>query len=319
MAPTRTLHQTARYQPLERASSPVQRASSPLLPDVVFPPSWLQTPQQARNTRLRHVEEEEERMLMNELVCDLRARAARAPHDSVLQKEYEFKREDYEEKFGKFVPDSELAAWFTRRQKEYDALLAIREGIVDLSPFTNGAKFEEYFKRESAFATEFGLSFKVDDAGAILETKRRLLQHYTALLKRTNGDICAASRIAGKRLQFSVINPFKLEDERRRDFDSKLREWYATFHDFNSATLGSTLGEREFVFDMPNKFKVDDPRRLHYWCHRCTWAQFIKDEVLEARKQARLLPPVRRASSTTQFYSGSTSSFYGALLATSYM
>ena len=89
MAPTRTARQTARHQPLERASSPfqrasspvqrasspVQRASSPLLPDVVFPPSWLQTPQQARNTRLRHVEEEEERMLMNELVCDLRARA----------------------------------------------------------------------------------------------------------------------------------------------------------------------------------------------------------------------------------------------------
>ena len=108
---------------------------------------------------------------------------------------------------------------------------------VDLSPFENGAKFEEYFKRgkspqfvhcaslghivESAFATEFGISFKVDDAGAILETKRRLLKHYTALLKRTNGDIYAATRIAGRRLQFTVINPFKLEDDRRRDFDSK--------------------------------------------------------------------------------------------------
>jgi hypothetical protein len=87
MAPTRTARQTARHQPLERASSPfqrasspVQRASSPLLPDIVFPPSWLQTTQQARNTHLRHVEEEEERMLMNELVCDLRARAGEYQH-----------------------------------------------------------------------------------------------------------------------------------------------------------------------------------------------------------------------------------------------
>ncbi|KAJ7206014.1 hypothetical protein GGX14DRAFT_397290 [Mycena pura] len=252
---------------------------------------------------------------------DRRNIALRAPDDSVLQKEYEFKCEDYEKKFGKFVPDSEHAAWFARRQEEIDSLLAMREGLVDLSPFEgNGPKFEEYFKREAAFVTEFGISFKVDDTcGATLETKRRLLKHYTRLLKRTNGDIHAATHIAGACLQFTVINPFKLDDDRRRDFDSKLRQWYAAFHDFDVATLESTLGNREFAFDLPNKYKVDDKRRLPYWCHRCTWAEFIKDELLAAREQARLLPPVRTTISATQFYSGGTSSFYGALLANSYL
>ncbi|KAJ7194801.1 hypothetical protein GGX14DRAFT_404364 [Mycena pura] len=145
------------------SSSPLRRASSPLLPEVVLPPTSTQTRHRDLKTRLRHAEEEQERMVMNEMVCDLRARAEAAPDNSVMQQEYVFKRDDYEERFGKFVPDSEHGAWFARRDSEHKAWSAWRELIVDLSPFEDGAKLQDYFDKEDAFATEFGITFVADD------------------------------------------------------------------------------------------------------------------------------------------------------------
>ncbi|KAJ7194706.1 hypothetical protein GGX14DRAFT_576154 [Mycena pura] len=281
------------------SSSPLRRASSPFLPELVLPPTSTQTPRQDLNTRLRHAEEEQERMIMNEMVCDLQA----APDNSVMQQEYVFKRDDYEERFGKFVPDSEHGAWFARRDSEHKALCAWRELIVDLSPFKDGAKLQEYFDKEDAFATEFGITFGADDGNdATLQNKRQLLHNYKKLLQRANGDMDVAARIAGRNYILNVVNPFQVKDDRRMEFDLKLRRWAAKLQGVDIATLEPTFGNIKFRFELANKFETGDERRLHYWCQRRVWAGFIKEEEAAAHQQARLLPPVRRPVSPSTFY-----------------
>ncbi|KAJ7220487.1 hypothetical protein GGX14DRAFT_559279 [Mycena pura] len=222
-------------------------------------------------TRLRHAEEEQEQMVMNKMVCDLRARAEAAPDNSVMQQEYVFKRDDYEERFSKFVPDSEHGAWFARRDSEHKALSAWRELIVDLSPFEDGAKLQDYFDKEDVFATEFGITFGADDGNDVtLQNKCQLLYHYKKLLQRANGDMDVAARIAGKNYILNVVNPFEVKDDRRMEFDLKLRRWAAKLQGVDISTLKPTFGNIKFRFELLNKFETGDERRLHYWCQCVT-------------------------------------------------
>ena len=164
--------------------------------------------------------------------------------------------DDYQERFGKFVPDSDNATWFARRESEHAALCASREllgvwfgspthllcslqlSTVEDSPFEDGVKLQAYFDKgtlsvvhssliltistEDAFATEFGITFKGNDGhDTTFDMKRRLLYHYKRLLQRAKGDVHVAARIAGTNYLLTVTNPFQVTDDRRMELDFK--------------------------------------------------------------------------------------------------
>jgi len=106
-----------------------------------------------------------------------------------------------------------------------------------------------------------------------------------------------------------------------------VRRWAAKLHGVDIATLKPTFSDIKFRFELVNKFKTGDERRLHYWCQRASyyvliavflshfplgrvWADFIQEEVAAAREQARLLPPVRKAVPPSTFYGRHWSTFY---------
>ncbi|KAJ7194802.1 hypothetical protein GGX14DRAFT_404365 [Mycena pura] len=157
---------------------------------------------------------------------------------------------------------------------------------------------------ETVFGNFTALSHSnpINGNDATLQNKRQLLYNYKKLLQRANGDMDVAARIAGKNYILNVVNPFQVKDDRRMEFDLKLRRWAAKLQGVDIATLKPTFGNIEFRFELLNKFETGDERRLHYWCQRRVWAGFINEEVAAARQQARLLPPVRRPVSPYTFY-----------------
>ncbi|KAJ7083571.1 hypothetical protein C8R44DRAFT_894457 [Mycena epipterygia] len=175
----------------------MRRLSSPLLPLAVFPS--IQSCQGARNAKLRKAAEEVERATLNEQVWMLRDAAAVAPNDLMKFKEYRFKLSDYEDQFGKFIPDNENADWHTRKEAAFDALVVQRREVVFLSHHTHNSELHDYFGTVDVYEAEFGVTFDLDHGWShTLKTKRKLLQCYDDLMDRADGNRQRASDIAGR-------------------------------------------------------------------------------------------------------------------------
>ncbi|KAJ6553755.1 hypothetical protein DFH09DRAFT_1085513 [Mycena vulgaris] len=282
MAPTRTKQKALR------------RLSSPLLPHTILPS--IQSRQAARNTELRHAAEEDERAFLNKVVYRLGKDAAASPNDEVIAATYHFKREDYEEQYGKYIPDAENADWFSRKERMYLDLLDMRaqtgeahlnDGLFladtlleHFSHLHHRAELWAYFDAVHAYEQEFGLAFEVDDVDDhTFRMKRKVLVEFDRLMSRHEGDVCAALEAAGRPFTFSVANLFAGNDERRVDFDMRR----------STRTIGWIMQCRA----TPPSANISAGR---------VWYHEVKEIVKAARKEAALPKSARSTLSMRTFY-----------------
>ncbi|KAJ7433811.1 hypothetical protein FB451DRAFT_1195878 [Mycena latifolia] len=191
---------------------------------------------------------------------------------------------------GKFVPEHATSAWLAKRDAAYDALVEQRSGVVHASPIHQADNLQAYFAGEAAFERDFGTPFEVDDGeGHALHLKHHLLDHHRELMHRAHGDPGEAFEIAGEPFTYCVVNPYRSDDERRVEFDQKLRRMYAFYRIDGAAPRRPTLERLKFVFDLPNTYGELDEQRLTYWCHRRIWKDDIDTLVADAKADATLL------------------------------
>ncbi|KAJ6626105.1 hypothetical protein B0H10DRAFT_2211614 [Mycena sp. CBHHK59/15] len=151
---------------------------------------------------LCHAEEEQECVMLNEQVMMLRDLAAASPKNTMKAKDYDTMREDYEEQFGKFIPDSENTTWHVCKEETFEDLVKMRGSVVYYSHLYKTDELCAYFDAVDAFQAEYGLKFDVDDNWSTsFDSKRKVLEQYDELMDRADGDLTVA-------LEIAVIRPF---------------------------------------------------------------------------------------------------------------
>ncbi|KAJ7694353.1 hypothetical protein B0H17DRAFT_1131994 [Mycena rosella] len=278
-------------------NKPLPRLTSPFLPASVMP--RIDSRQGSRHHQLRLLAEEEERAVLNEQVYMNRALAYRFPDDAIKAMEFKFSFNDYEEHFGKFVPDAENAEWHARKETRFNELTERRQDVVYLSHISHKLELLQYFEDATEtmgtvrqFEAEFGFQFEVDDdMRKILSNKENILAEYTALMDRVDGDRGAACDIAGN-------EPFPGADERRAEFDTTLCRIYACCRLDGALPRKATLNAKLFVFDLPNTHPERHDEHLPYYCQCRVWEADAKEMVADARAEAvagkclpRTVPP----------------------------
>ncbi|KAJ7434937.1 hypothetical protein FB451DRAFT_1194982 [Mycena latifolia] len=278
----------------------IRRLSSPLLPNALLPSISMR--QGTTNAKLRAAAEESlaaeeaERLAMNDKVYASLEAALASPNNKAKRNVARWDEEDYQDLYGKFVPEHATPAWLAKKGAAYDALVEHRSSVVHLLHIHHADELRAYFAAEAAFERDFGTPFEVDDGvGPVLLLKHHLLDHHNELMHRAHGDPGEAFEVAGEPFTYSVVNPYRGDDERRVEFDAKLRRMYAFYRVDGATPRHPTLEQRKFVFDLPNTYGELDERRLTYWCHRRIWKDDIDTLMNTAKADAALPKPPPRA------------------------
>ncbi|KAJ7450462.1 hypothetical protein FB451DRAFT_1410433 [Mycena latifolia] len=293
--------------PVRNNNRSIRRLSSPLLPNALL--LSISMRQGTTNAKLRGAAEESlateeaERLAMNDKVYACLEAALASPNNKEKRTVARWEEEDYEALYGKFVPEHATSAWLAKRDAAYDVLVEQRSGVVHALPIHQADDLRAYFAAEAAFERDFGTPFEVDDGeGHALHLKHHLLDHHRELMHRAHGDPGEAFKIAGEPFTYCVVNPYRSDDERRVEFDQKLRRMYAFYRIDGAAPRRPTLERLKFVFDLPNTYGKLDEQRLTYWCHCRIWKDDIDTLMADAKADAALPKPPPWAIPTSIFY-----------------
>ncbi|KAJ7127418.1 hypothetical protein C8R43DRAFT_957872 [Mycena crocata] len=270
----------------------LRRLSSPLLPDTILPS--INSVEAEHNKAVRLSGEEEERATLNDelsMVQVLKVFSDENPGDQLLEQEFKFKLEDYEERFGRFIPDSENAEWHRQKDAELSKLVGMRHDVAYAEIALNNAALRDYFNAVDEFEAVFGIRFEPNDGLARKFTmKRRAMDMYDDLMDRADGDFVRAAKGASRPFSFSVSNPFSPDDERHMDFH---------FHRFSSFTFFHAVQRRNhefqngrsvpprtgtawrFVFAIPSGMN-DVFDIINHYCLRRVLREEIRQEFLKA-------------------------------------
>ncbi|KAJ7096973.1 hypothetical protein C8R44DRAFT_748751 [Mycena epipterygia] len=169
------------------------RLSSPLLPLAVFPS--IQSRQAARNAKLREAAEEGGARDVERASLDAARRSSyRTQRSHEIQRITASNMSNYEEQFGKFIPDNENADWHARKEA----------AVRCVGRPARGSRLHDYFGAVDVYEAEFGITFDLDDGWSqTLKTKRKLLERYDYLMDWADGNRQRASDIAGRGLSFT--------------------------------------------------------------------------------------------------------------------
>ncbi|KAJ7688714.1 hypothetical protein B0H17DRAFT_1202792 [Mycena rosella] len=212
---------------------------------------------------------------------------------------FKYSLDDYEERFGKFVPDAKNAEWHARKDARFNELTERRQDVVYFSHISHKSELRQYFEDVRQFEAEFGFQFEVDDGmRRILLNKEKILAGYTALMDRVDGDRGVACDIAADAYRFAVKNPFPAADERRVDFDTTLRLIYARCCLDGASPRKAMLNAKLFIFDLPNTHPERHDEHITYYCQCRVWEADAKEMVADTRAEAvagkrppRTIPP----------------------------
>ncbi|KAJ7156585.1 hypothetical protein C8R43DRAFT_1125770 [Mycena crocata] len=256
----------------------VRRLSSPLLPDTILPSINSVAAEEEKATRLS--EEEDERAILNDQLCQLQVLKDEKPGDDLVQQEFKFLLEDYEEHFGRFIPDSDNAEWHRRKEVDMRRLVELRQQIAYASIARNYDTVAEYFNAVHDFKTEFDVVFAPRDG--------------------VNGDILRAAEVSRQRWTFSIPNPFIPDDERHLDFHRHLQQRNYEFQNGLSIPWASA-STWKFVFFVPPG--MSDPYDvIDHYCLRRVLREDIRQEFRKAVQRARLPKVAPHAIPAGVFY-----------------
>ncbi|KAJ7119274.1 hypothetical protein C8R43DRAFT_960203 [Mycena crocata] len=194
------------------------------------PPRPLPHPEDVAETMEELRSEEANRVIQNAMVALLKqlygltekASTADAEDADIYLDAYETQKIKYEDSFGKFVPDSENAAWFARKAPRAEELRVARLAAMDATDHDDpamalaldlGEKFEEDFGQ--AFSDDLNFHFE------------RFASHAASArcLHFVHGDdVTKWAARAEQPVTFDICNPYPEGHHRRGDFDNKLRK-----------------------------------------------------------------------------------------------
>ncbi|KAF8143386.1 hypothetical protein K438DRAFT_1993904 [Mycena galopus ATCC 62051] len=283
----RSAFQSYMAGPNRNDDSPPPRASSPEIPAYILPP--LSTPEDMTMRRLRMYEEEHERKDLNEHVSRAKTAKEAAPGDEAKDFEFRSLVDDYNERYGHFVPDAEIITHVVRKRQEMARLDLLWDAAMKLRacPFDNPVDIVAYVEAARQFHTEFGHPYRRDDGRAVeLTHKCRLHEIYTRFLAACRGDE-EADRLIGQKFTYVYfVNPFVSLDPRRRVLDTKLRQSVARFFTVSSQDMGPTLELSNITFRLRNIYWAE-PRSAR--CRRKYFGyQLWADEIAALQKNAEL-------------------------------
>ncbi|KAJ7080713.1 hypothetical protein C8R43DRAFT_1143058 [Mycena crocata] len=277
----------------------VCRLSSPLLPDTILPSINSVATEEEKTTRLS--EEEDERAILNDQLCQLQVLKDEKPGDDLVQQEFKFLLEDYEERFGRFILDSDNAEWHRRKEVDMRRLVELRQQIAYASIARNYDAVAEYFNAVHDFKTEFDVVFAPRDGlQAKFAAKHRALDMYDDLMDRVNGDILRAAEVSRQRWTFSIPNPFIPDDERHLDFHRHLQQRNYEFQNGLSIPRASA-STWKFIFFVPLSFPRLKDTDIFSGIGRVL-REDIRQEFRKAVQRARLPKVAPRAIPAGVFY-----------------
>ncbi|KAJ7834307.1 hypothetical protein B0H13DRAFT_2369962 [Mycena leptocephala] len=280
-----------------RASSPMatqtsskrlRRASSPLLPQYLFP-------QSSEEELLRRIEEEPDREMANERVCELQRLAAGSPTNYTKVQNYKNERDDYEEMFGKFMPDRGYARWEKMEREMRENLEDVFDQAMTTAVHLSPDRLRQFLVSRDNYETVCGIPFKIHDplGRRDLEKKLKQLTVFDRVKERSEGDPDREEEITSRRTcTITAVNPFSLKDPRRLECDTYLRERRAWFLGDNTPQP-PTLGDAEFVISLTNKDRDHCPNAncLGTYIDHEVWRLEIKEYMADARARARAPAP----------------------------
>ncbi|KAJ7603348.1 hypothetical protein DFH06DRAFT_1350293 [Mycena polygramma] len=243
-----------------------QRPTKPPLPRITDPYAPRDDDDPLPVTAEEKAAEEGERVKANRRVCGLLqkhertvAATASLPNDAERQEKtsetwvnHFMAVRDYERRYGKFVRDTENAAWQARkkpRMEELYKLRAVAQHIYDHDHIL----VVIYLARERAFAEDFGHDFSGYDGldehfkqlGAYADSAAHLRQW-------KKNDLGAMIAEAKRPFIFKIYNPYPDGHPRREDFDAKMRDRAADLLDPQLLAAWPATVMDEFPFQIRN-------------------------------------------------------------------
>ncbi|KAF8206117.1 hypothetical protein K438DRAFT_1756838 [Mycena galopus ATCC 62051] len=114
----------------------------------------------------------------------------------------------YEMAYGKFVPDSENAAWFAWKAARVAELVVARAAAVKVSVHDHPDTIA-YFNAADTFKQDFGHGFSCDDGfDELLERMAYDVRTANALASECDGDPVKISELASEPVMLEVRNPY---------------------------------------------------------------------------------------------------------------
>ncbi|KAJ7108363.1 hypothetical protein C8R43DRAFT_962907 [Mycena crocata] len=186
------------------------------------PPRPLPHPEDVAETMEELRSEEANRVIQNAMVALLKqlygltekASTADAEDADIYLDAYETQKIKYEDSFGKFVPDSENAAWFARKAPRAEELRVARLAAMDATDHDDPAM---------ALALDLGEKFEEDFGQAFFDDLNFHFER-ALLALRARDDVTKWAARAEQPVTFDICNPYPEGHHRRGDFDNKLRK-----------------------------------------------------------------------------------------------
>ncbi|KAJ7453632.1 hypothetical protein B0H11DRAFT_2245269 [Mycena galericulata] len=202
-------------------------------------------PQREPETHSEVVAEEKARAAHNKKICRLRKRIRMQKYLAIVQ--------IYEDKYGKFVPDSKNAGLVARTAPRVAELMTTRRAAYNADCHDH-PDIVNYFVQSRAFEVEFGYRFSPSDG--MEDHFKRMASHASTaswLASVCDGDSAKMAEVLSQPLTFNVINPYLEGDERRERFDAKLRGYKAILEGATAVkALHATRTEFPFCIRFPS-------------------------------------------------------------------
>ncbi|KAJ7437711.1 hypothetical protein FB451DRAFT_1193105 [Mycena latifolia] len=161
------------------------------------------------------------------------------PYDDAL--------EDYENKYGKFVPDAENAAWFARKEPQVAELMVLRHRAGKVRRHDHPDMLA-YFAAAHVFEDDFGHAFSCGD-GLDDHFKQMESHTITAHALKTYYTAEEVEEVLSTPLEFTIRNPYYDDDLKRNRFDAIcvwIRDLLEEIERHHFEAWSDTVGEKRF-------------------------------------------------------------------------
>ncbi|KAK6978113.1 hypothetical protein R3P38DRAFT_3235862 [Favolaschia claudopus] len=163
---------------------------------------------------------------------------------------------------------SDSATRMRAARSKIDALeKAIIAGILtrrteDNNPVTISDQVREFTTAVARFRIDFNELYRsksTESAQARVRVKCAMIKRFDEILK-SHGSNSMSMMGGGRETETLIINPFRLDDPRRLEFDAELRKLVGEWQDVRINTLPPFDENKGIMFRMPNQFFDEWPK-----------------------------------------------------------
>ncbi|KAK6974112.1 hypothetical protein R3P38DRAFT_3239990 [Favolaschia claudopus] len=139
---------------------------------------------------------------------------------------------------------------------------ALEKLIKTNNPVTISDHVRDFTTAVGRFAIDFNVPYRsksTESAQAQVRVKCAMIRRFDEILKAHASNYMSMMG-GGRESETLVINPFRLDDPRRLEFDLALRKLVAEWQDVRMNTLPPFDDNKGIMFKMPNEFWAEWPK-----------------------------------------------------------